>query len=117
MSHKILFKTLQKFNFGPQFQRWIRLLYTDVASSVKVNGWLTAFIPLQRGLQQGCALSMPLYVLTAEILATYIRSHPNITGLQHPDSQPTISQYADDTTLPPTELRSFKHMKRHREPK
>ena len=58
-----------------------------------------AFIPLQHGLRQGCALSMPLYVVTAEILATHIRSHPNITGLQHPDSQPTISQYADDTTL------------------
>ena len=70
-----------------------------MASSVKVNAWLTAFIPLQRGLRQGCALSMPLYVLTAEILATHIRSHPNITELQHPDLQPTISRYADDTTL------------------
>ena len=99
VSHDFLFKTLKKFNFGHDFQRWTRLLYTDVASSVKVNGWLTAFIPLQRGLRQGCALSMPLYVPTAEILATHIRSHPNITGLQHPDSEPTISQYADDTTL------------------
>ena len=31
VSHEFLFKTLQKFNFGPKFQRWIRLLYTDVA--------------------------------------------------------------------------------------
>ena len=31
VSHEFLFKTLQKFNFGPQFQRWIRLLYTDEA--------------------------------------------------------------------------------------
>ena len=99
VSHDILFKTLENFNFAPEFQRWICLLYTVMASSVKVNGWLTAFIRLQGGLQQGCALSMALYVLTAEILATHIRSHPNITGLQHQDSQPTISQYADDTTL------------------
>ena len=42
---------------------------------------------------------MPLYVLTAEILATHIRAHPHIRGLQHPSSTPTISQYADDTTL------------------
>ena len=73
--------------------------YTDAASSMKVNGWLTAVIPLQRGLQQGRALSMPLYVLTAEILATHICSHANIKGLVHWDSQPTILQYADDTTL------------------
>ena len=32
--HNFLFKTLDKFNFGPEFQRWIRLLYTDVSSSV-----------------------------------------------------------------------------------
>lgn len=101
VSHTFLFKTLEKFGFGPDFQRWIKLLYTDVTSTVKVNGWLTAFIPLERGLGQGCALrlSMPLYVLTAEILATHIRAHPNIRGLQHPSSIPTISQYADDTTF------------------
>lgn len=99
VSHDILFKTLENFNFAPEFQRWISLLYTVMASSVKVNGWLTAFIRLQGGLQQGCALSMALYVLTAEILATHICSHANIKGLVHWDSQPTISQYADDTTL------------------
>ena len=99
VSHTFLFKTLAKFGFGPDFLRWIQLLYTDVASSVKVNGWLTTFIPLERGLRQGCVLSMPLYVLTAELLATHIRAHPNIRGLQHPSSTPTISQYADDTTL------------------
>ena len=68
-------------------------------SSVKINGWLTAFIPLQRGLRQGCALSMPLYVLTAELLAIHIRSNTNIKGLTYPNSMVKISQYADDTTL------------------
>ena len=89
MSHEFLFLTLEKFGCGPDYQQWIRLLYTAVASSVKVNGWLTTFIPLQCGLRQGCALSMPLYVLTAELLATHIRAHPNIKGLQ-----PIIFQYA-----------------------
>ena len=46
VSHEFLFHTLEKFGFAPDFQRWIHLLYTDVASWVKVNGWLTAFIPL-----------------------------------------------------------------------
>ena len=68
-------------------------------SSVKVNGWLTAFIPIQRGLRQGCALSMPLYILTAEILALYIRFNINIKGLSYPKSMVKITQYADDTTL------------------
>ena len=99
VSLTFLFKILEKFGFGPDFQQWIKTLYTNVTSSVKVNGWLTAFISIERGLRQGCALSMPLYVLTAELLAAHIRTHPGIKGLQRPTVKPRISQYADDTTL------------------
>ena len=99
VSHTFLLKTLEKFGFGPNFQQWIKTFYNNVTSSVKVNGWLTAFIPIERGLRQGCALSMPLYVLTAELLATHIRTHPGVKGFQHPQVTPKISQYADDTTL------------------
>ena len=73
VSHILLFKTLEKFGFGPNFQQWIKTFYNNVASSVKVNGRLTAFIPIECSLPQGCALSTPLYVLTAELLATYLR--------------------------------------------
>lgn len=71
VSHDFLFQVLHKFGFGPVFQQWIKTIYHNVSSSVKVNGWFTAFINLERGLRQGCALSMPLYILTAEILATH----------------------------------------------
>ena len=79
--HAFLFKTLAKFSFGPTFLRWIHTIYNTVTSSIKVNGWLTAFITLERGLPQGCALSMPLYILTAEILALHICANPSIQGL------------------------------------
>ena len=99
VSHTFLFKNLEKSGFEPNFQQWIKTFYNNVASSVKVNGWITAFIPIERGLCQVCALSMPLYVLTAELLATYIRTHQDVKGFQHPQATPKISQYADDTTL------------------
>ena len=100
-SHSFLFATLERFGFGPNFIRWIKLIYNSVSSSVNVNGWLTSFINLERGLRQGCALSMPLYVLTAEILALRIRSNPRIQGITPPGStaQVKLSQYADDTTF------------------
>ena len=101
VSHDFLFKALHKFGFGPVFQQWIKTIYNSVSSSVKVNGWFTAFIHLERGLRQGCALSMPLYILTTEILATHIRLSPNIRGLKTPDQQHEVklSQHADDTSL------------------
>ena len=101
VAHQFLFKTLERFGFGPSFIHWIQVIYTSVSSSVKTNGWLTAFINLERGLRQGCPLSMPLYVLTAETMAINIRNNSNIHGLRPPDSETELklSQFADDTTL------------------
>lgn len=101
VDHDFLFKTLDRFNFGPQFISWIKLLYNGVSSSVKVNGWMTAFVQLRGGLLQGWPLSMSLYILTAEIMAINIRSNNNIKGLQIPNSrdEAKLSQYADDTAL------------------
>ena len=98
VDYGFLFKTLAKFGFGHQFIKWIKILYKQVCSSVKVNGWMTAFIDLERGLRQACPLSMPLYILTAEILALHIRKNEQIQGLTLPDSeeQVKLSQYADD---------------------
>ena len=81
--------------------RWIRVFYNSVSSSVKVNGWLTAFIDLKRGLRQGCPLSMPLYILTAESMAVNIRSSPRIRGILPPgaETELKLSQFADDTTM------------------
>ena len=109
VSHPFLFKTLQKFGFGPNFTQWIRPIYTSVSSSVKTNGWLSAFIQLERGLRQGCPLSMPLYVLTAETMAINIRSNPIIHGIKQPGSQAEtkLSQFADDTTLLLTDEQSI----------
>ena len=101
VAHELLFKALECFGFGPNFIRWINVIYNSVSSSVKTNGWLTAFINLERGLRQGCLLSIPLYVLTAETMACNIRNNPAIHGLRPPDSQAEVklSQFADDTTL------------------
>ena len=101
VAHGYLFKVLQRFGFGPSFIRWIKVIYNSVSSTVKTNGWLTSFISLERGLRQGCPLSMPLYTLTAEIMAISIRGNSRIRGIVPPESKKELklSQFADDTTL------------------
>ena len=94
--------TLSKVGFGPSFLHWVRLFYTVVQSCVNVNGYLSPFFVLSRGVRQGCPLSPLLYVLVSEVLAVNIRANPRITGLPIPGSQTPllpISQYADDTSL------------------
>ena len=43
VSHDFLVKTLQCFGFGPDFVRWIQVIYNSVSSSVRTNGCLTSF--------------------------------------------------------------------------
>ena len=94
--------TLLKMGFGASFVRWVDLFYCNVQSSVNVNGYVSPFFSLSRGVRQGCPLSPLLYVLVPEVLACNIRANPCITGLSLPGSsqpQSLISQYADDTSL------------------
>ena len=93
---------LVHISFGPSFVGWVDLFYSGVQSAVKVNGYLTHFFRLSRGVRQGCPLSPLLYVLYAEVLACSFRTNPRIRGLLLPGAPSPLSvmsQYADDTSL------------------
>ena len=96
-----LSSTLQKMGFGPSFIRWVELLYSDIRSSVIINGYASRSFKPSRGVRQGCPLSPLLYILTMEVLAVSIRANPAITGLRLRGSAtplPVLSLYADDTS-------------------
>jgi len=100
VSHDYLFQTLKAYGFGPDFIKWVQLLYTDINSSVLVNGFISESFQVQRSVRQGCSLSPLLYVLSIEPFAIKIRQDENIKGLKLPgyNDETKISQYADDTT-------------------
>ena len=94
--------TLVHMGFCPSFVGWVDLFSSGVQSAVKVNGYLTHFFGLSRGVRQGCLLSPLLYFLYAEVLACSFRANPRIRGLFLPgasSSLSVVSQYADDTSL------------------
>ena len=97
-----LFLLLSKMGFGPSFISWVKLLYTDVCSSIFINGYTSRSFKPSRGVRQGCPLSPLLYVLTMEVLAVNIRANPAIKGLSLPNTVsplPVLSLYADDTSV------------------
>ena len=65
------------------------------------NGFLSEQIPLQRGLRQGCPLSLPLYVIQGEVITININNNNSIKGIDIPNKTKQIktSQYADDSNL------------------
>ena len=42
-----MFKTLEAFNFGPNFRLWIKILYYDIKACVQNNGHRSIFFKFQ----------------------------------------------------------------------
>ena len=94
-----LLKTLKDFNFGENFTKWIKILYTDIQSCVGNNGYYSTYFKLTRSIRQGCPISALLFLLVAEIIAIDIRSDNEIKGIELNDCVFKIALMADDTTL------------------
>ncbi len=98
---EFLFDTLAAFNFGPNFIKWIKTIYTShkVRSSVQVNGYVSIPFEISRGIRQGCPLSALLYVLVAEKVSNYIRQDTTVQGVHIREVEQKVNAYADDTNF------------------
>lgn len=98
--HEYLFKILERFGFGNQFISWIRLLYKDVYSMLKINGILTRPSSVGRGVTQGCSLSGLLYTISIESMLRMLRE--KLQGFTVPTSHLSntavvkLTAYTDD---------------------
>ena len=90
---------LEKLNFGESFRKWISILYTNISSSVLVNGWISKSFDIERGIRQGCPLSSLLFILAAEFMANRVRENNDIKPIRmvEYDFNLKLLQYADDT--------------------
>ena len=86
-------RTLHKFNFGPSFIHWIRVLYKNASSTVMNNGF-----SLERGVRQGDPLSRYSFIIALEILALRIRNDNKIQGFKIGQEPIKLSLFADDLT-------------------
>ena len=94
-----LFKTLEKFNFGENFMRWVKILYTDPIFRVKNNGWISKTCKMSRDTISALIF---IHVFATEILACNIRSNKDIDGFKIKEMKQEIKiiQHADDYTVP-----------------
>ena len=99
ISWKFIHKTLDYFNFGPSFKRWIKLFQTGSESCILQNGHMTEYFSLLRGCRQGDPISPYIFILCAEVLSHMIKKDINIKGIIINNKEFTLSQYADDTQI------------------
>ena len=103
-------KVLTLFNFGPNFLQWFKTLHVDISSCVLNNGLASCFFPINRGVRQGCPLSVLLFVIGLELLARFIKRDNLIKGISIGEKEIKISMYADDTTVFVRDLDSVTHL-------
>lgn len=99
VSWEYLFSVLEWFRCSEKSINIFKTLYTAPTASIKVNGYLTDHIKLERATRQGCLLSPTLFALYIEHLAQAIRENSNIQGIMLCKQENKIALYADDVLL------------------
>ena len=110
VDHDLLFMTMEAFGIGNGFIKWIKVLYSNASTQIKINGYFTNTIPLNRGLRQGCPLSMMLYVICIELLALQLRKNPNLVGFKIGGEKIISLHYADDAIIIIKQNQCFKEV-------
>ena len=90
---------MKHFNISDNFIKWIKLLYSNAKSRVTNNGFLSPFFSIQRGLRQGCPLSLYPFILCIMLLMNQIRNNENISGVTMYDFELKNACYADDASF------------------
>ena len=76
--------------------RIIKNMYWEQSAAMRVEGEISAFQKIKRGVRQGCVLSPDLFSLYSEIIMRNIEGQPGIRVGGHNINN---LRYADDTVL------------------
>ena len=77
-----MIKTLQKLGTEGTYLNIIKAIYDKPKSNIILNGEKLKAFPLKSGTRQDCPLSLLLFNIVLEILATAIREENEIKGIQ-----------------------------------
>ena len=104
VSHQYIAKTLEVYDFPPEFIKVFKTLYSELYSVVQVNGFLSEEFRIFNGVKQGDALSCGLFVLAIDPLIRNIKANVHIEGLNIPTDPREVAEikvlaYADDVSI------------------
>ena len=88
---------MYKFGSGDKFIHMVKDAYTNIQSKIKINDLLSDPFTLRWEVCQGCLFYIVLYIIVAEVLASFINPNERIKGIQWGDHEIKIVSSADDT--------------------
>ena len=99
IQHPLMIKTLQKAGIEGTYLNIIKAICDKPTANIILNGEkLKAFL-LSSGKRQGCPLSLLLFNIVLEVLATAFRAEKEIKGIQIGKEEAKLSLFADDMIL------------------
>lgn len=94
-----MFKVLESMGFGPQYRRWISLLYRQPKVAIRLGSSIFDFFEVGRGTRQGCPLFPFLFAIAMEPLAVALRSSREIQPIEVGTIKESLALYTDDMLL------------------
>ena len=82
IQHPFMIKTLQKVGIEGTYLNIIKAIYDKLTANNVLNGEKLKPFPLRSGTRHGCSLSLLLFNIDLEVLATAIREEKEIKGIQ-----------------------------------
>ena len=77
-----MIKTLQKMGIEGTYLNIVKAKYEKPTANIILNGEKLKAVPLRIGTRQGCPLSLLLFNIVLEVLATAIREEKEVKGIQ-----------------------------------
>ena len=91
-----MIKTLQKVGKEVTYLNIIKAIHDKRTANIILNGEKLNSFPLRSGTRQGCPLSLLLFNIVLEVLATTIREEKEIKGIQIGKEEEKLSLFEDD---------------------
>ena len=105
--HDELFNILASLDIDGKDLRIIRNLYWDQNAAVRIEGEVSEFKKIKRGVRQGCVMSPDLFNIYSE---TILRHLEDLPGLKLNGENINNIRYADDTALLATSEKDLQNL-------
>ena len=99
IQHPFLIKILNKLGIKGSYLEIIKAIYERPNANIIHNGEKLRAFPLRSRTRQGCPLSPLLFNIVLEVVASAIRKHKEIKGIQISQEEVKLAPFADDMIL------------------
>ena len=99
IQHPFLIITLKKVGIEGAYLKIIKAIYERPNTTIILNGEKRRAFPLRSGTRQGCPFLPLLFNIVLKVLASAIRQHKEIKGIQVCQEEVKLSLFTDDMIL------------------